>query len=123
MIGGPLVLLSGLLLFKSGQGAGGGSPEAGLDPNQRIGELEKEVDGIRQSYAEFLRLTQSEDPRAGSVGQELNDRIETWQDEWGAIFDAHRDADGQLPDGLQAYQRTPARVQQIRNDLLKSSGM
>lgn len=121
MIGGPLLLLAGLLVFQATRSSGGGGT-ASEDPNARITELEGEVRGMAESYREFVRLTQSESPRAAEVREKLEATIEKWTIEWDGIFNAHRDAEDRLPPGLQAYQRSRADVQQIRLDLLKSSG-
>ena len=121
MIGGPLLLLGGLLIFQSSRSPAGGGA-TGEDPNARIAELEGQVRGMAQSYAEFLRLTQSESPRAASVREGLEAKIEKWTIEWDGIFNAHRDAEDRLPPGLQSYQRSRSDVQQIRLDLMKSSG-
>ena len=121
LIVSPLLLLGLALNLRKPKEEVAPIAKAPVDPNARVKELEKQVEGIRNEYKTWRKLLEKEDPTARSKQEALVGHLEKWIEEWDTIFDARRDKDGRLPPDLQSYQRTRAGVNQLRSDILKSS--
>ena len=121
----PGVLLAGLGLFQIFRS---NQPEKVIekkvvdDPNVKIQNLEKQVDKLATSLKEFRDLSGKESKSARAKGEALAAQVDKWMEEWDAIFEPKRDADGKLPKELQGYQQTRARVNMLRSDLSRSMG-
>ena len=115
----PIVLIVLVLAFR-----GGKTPvdtDAG-DPNQKITRLEGEVSDIQKSFRRFFKLVRAEDPSASTERKKLEVRVKRWMEQWDAIFEPHRDDNGDLPVDLQGYQTTRSKINQVRVDLVKATG-
>jgi hypothetical protein len=93
-----------------------------IDPNAKIKTMTSEVPKIEADYRELQKLIRAEDPSVVSKQQGLQSRIDKWMTDWDEMFEPKRDAEGKLPPDLQGYQTARSRINQIRGDLLKSSG-
>jgi hypothetical protein len=121
----PGVLIAGLLLFQLFRGGGGEKAvekKVVQDDNVKVQELEKRVPKLVAGFAEFQDLSRKEDPGAKAKGEALAAQVDTWMEEWDAIFEPKRDADGKLPKELRGYQQTRARLNTLRSDLSRSMG-
>jgi hypothetical protein len=94
-----------------------------VDHNSRIKELEKQVPSLISDYNAWRKLMVAEDSSAKGKQETLKHRIENWMQEWDGIFEPKRDADNKFPPELQGYQSTRSRINQLRSDLAKSSGL
>lgn len=93
-----------------------------IDPNAKIRTMTNEVPKIESDYRSLQKLIRDEDPAVKPKQQALQTRIEKWMTEWDEIFEPKRDDEGKLPPDLQGHQTARSRINQIRGDLLKSSG-
>jgi len=91
------------------------------DPTAQIKKLEGQISKLNTSYQDVRKLILSEDPSAKVKAKALKEEIEGWVDAWDAIFEPYRQ-DGKLPEDLKGYQSTRGKVNQLREDLLKSTG-
>jgi HAMP domain-containing protein len=119
LIASPIVLIVLVLTLQAGKNS---SDSGAPDPNTEIQRLEGEVGEIRQSTRKLFKLVKAEDPSATAKRKALESRVKFWMSEWDALFEPRRNADGDLPDELQAYQKTRAKVNEIRVDLMKATG-
>jgi len=94
-----------------------------VNVNAAIATLEGEVAGLQRLYAECQKLSRAEDRRAKTKQAVLHAKIDKWMRAWDKIFEPKRTEVGTLPPELQSYQSTRTRVNQIRNDLLRTSNM
>ncbi len=94
-----------------------------VDPNARINELVKQVDSLQKDYKSWRTLMQKEDPAARSKQEALMERLQKWRDEWDAIFDPQRDANNKLPAELQGWSQHRSRINELLEDVNKSSGI
>ena len=120
MIVSPIVLIALVLMLRTGDAPP--EPRPVEDPNARIKELEGQVNGFVQSFRECMKLAQAEDPAVGPKREKLVAALARWIDEWDTIIEPHRDGDGRLPPELQGYGKTRTRVNNIRLDVMKSTG-
>lgn len=94
-----------------------------VDPNRKIAALEAEIGKIQKEFhAVSTLIRQEQEVEARARRKRLEERINRWLDEWEAILQPLRTADGDLPPDLQGYESVPAPVLRLRNDLLKISG-
>ena len=99
------------------------APEV-VDENQDIQSLERQVGELQGEFSEVSKLLRSGDRDAGSRrAKALQKKLETWLNDWEAIFTPKRDADGELPEDLQGYESVPATVATMRLDLLKMTNL
>jgi hypothetical protein len=115
----PIVLIVLVLIFRGDRTS---SDTGSGDPNQKIARLEGEVGDIQRSFRKFFKLVRTEDPSAERAQKKLEARVKQWMAEWDGIFEPHRDAEGDLPIELQGYQKTRSKVNEIRIDLVKTTG-
>lgn len=118
----PLALIGLLVAIPRGSKEPEAPTAPVVDPNAKIKVMRNEVPKIEDDYRTLQKLIRAEDPAAKSKQQALQTRIEKWMTEWDEIFEPKRDAEGKLPPDLQGHQPVRGRVNQIRGDLLKSSG-
>jgi hypothetical protein len=122
LIVAPIVLIGLVVNLQIQKNAAPPAAVVTADPNARIKELQKQVDFIRKDYKAWRELMQAEDPSAKQKQEALIARLDGWIDEWDGIFESKRDAEGILPPELQGYQPTRAKINEVREDVLKSSG-
>lgn len=123
LIVAPLVLIGLVVRLTRNKTSDESAQVVVSDPNQRIKELEKECETIqRKDYPAWRQLLQKEDSTAPDRQEALLKKIDRWCEEWDTLFDARRDADGNLPADLQGYSRVRANMNMLRSDVIKSSG-
>ena len=123
LIGGPLVGIALVVIMSTMRSDPEPSGGPAVNVNAAIATLEGEVAGLQRLYAECQKLSRAEDRRAKTKQAVLHAKIDKWMRAWDKIFEPKRTEVGTLPPELQSYQSTRTRVNQIRNDLLRTSNM
>jgi len=91
------------------------------DPTAQIKKLEGQISKLNTSYQDVRKLILSEDPSAKVKAKALKEEIEGWVDAWDAIFEPYRQ-ERKAPRGSQGIPEHAGKVNQLREDLLKSTG-
>jgi hypothetical protein len=94
---------------------------AQFDPTGQIKKLQDQVLRINTSKRDVQKLILSEDPSAKAKSKALKEEIQGWIVAWDAIFEPYR-KDGILPQEFKGYQSARTQMNQILEDLLKSTG-
>ncbi|MBI4602946.1 MAG: hypothetical protein HY721_13395 [Planctomycetes bacterium] len=124
LVGSPIVLIMIVLSLRGGNAekVEATKPKV-VDENRQVIALEKRIGAFQAGVRDAVKLVQSEDPSAKKKVDELKAQIDGWIDEWDGIFEKLEDPEGNLPPEYKKYRQTRAKVNQLRLDLLKISGL
>lgn len=119
----PLALIGAVVLWPKKAEPVVESQKPVENPEDKIKVLRSQIAGIRKDYAAWRELMMKEDPSAKSKQEALIRKVDAWGDQWDLILKPLRDKDDKLPAQYQGYSQEKAVVSQIREDILKSSGL
>jgi hypothetical protein len=124
LIGVPIIGIGAMLLLKKPAEEEAEAPkqEVKVNPNDRIKVLESQVRPMEEELRKLQALIRQEDPSAQAMQKTLVSRIDKWMLEWDGFFDPKRLPNGRFPPEFEGYQAIRSKVNQVRHDVLKSSG-
>ena len=93
--------------------------EAPPDPNTRIEVLQNQIPEMQKEYREVVQLLRAENAEGTERARALEVTINTWMDDWAALFESKRDANGDLPPDLQGYDQIAGKIAELRFDLMR----